>query len=877
MIKKITLKLVLILLILNFTACFDSDDEDDKYSDKNYPKLHVKSPEWEEQIIYFVLTDRFNDGDVTNNSQGLGEYNPNHLDYYSGGDLKGVIDKIDYIKNLGMTSVWITPPVANQWINPLINVTGYHGYWGRHFKMVDEHLGTLDTYKNLSNTLHENNMYLIQDIVPNHTANFFTYNGSVYDANDPSKGFRFLEGSMPSTAPTQYPFSMNDYHNEEHRQAGIYHYTPEIYDYTDPYQELNYQMGDLDDLNTANPIVRDALKDSYSYWIKEVGVDAFRVDTVKFIEHEFWNDFVHADNGILKEAQKSGREDFFMFGEVYEESMPYSDNGEKKVVSYLGTSDKPELPAVLNFPMHTTIMEVFGLGKATDYLTYRISIAMDTNYFPNPYRTPVFIDNHDISRFRSKASLEGTKQALMFLLTIPGIPIIYQGTEQEFTEQRGAMFKGGYKSNGKDHFDQNSEMYKYIQSLANIRKSDKIFTRGDIKVIKDNNKGAGILAYERIYEGNKVLVLFNTSDNDILLNNLKTDFTEGKKLEKLISLNDNNDYIATGKNGEITLELNKRAGMILKETNESVDIDTNLYAIEITSDLTKLFESDFVISGILSETIKDLEIVIDGDLKNTIPCVIKNDVEWEAYINIDRFEAGEEKHKIIVYSREKKFATDDYEISTVYNPNQIVKNIIDPENDDKGPEGKYTLPTDASFGGQMDILNTKVIASGTKLEIILTMKEITTTWNPKHGFDHVVFNVFIDLNNNSGCKYLPKLNSNSPEGFEWDYYLFLDGWKIGYYSLENADKDNYGKAVTPTPEIFVDKDRNEIKLVFGKATIGNPENIEGAKIYITTWDYDGNTSELRPLTQEGGAYSFGGGDGTKDSLIADSTEIIVIE
>jgi len=872
--------LILILLLITIIqGCIDSDsDSDTNYNkDEVYTKLHVKSPEWEEQIIYFILTDRFNDGDVSNNSMGFGEYNPNDLDYYSGGDLKGVTDKIDYIKNLGMTAVWITPPVANKWIDNTINVAGYHGYWGRNFKTVDEHLGTLDTYKKLSNSLHENQMYLIQDIVPNHTANFFTYEGNDYDFENPGSNFGFAEGILPITAPTQYPFNMNDYNNEEHREAGIYHWTPSISDYMDEYQEKNYQMGDLDDLNTSNSVVREALKDSYSYWIKEVGVDAFRVDTVKFIEHEFWNDFIHSENGILNEAKKTGRNDFFMFGEVYEESQPYSDNGEIKVTSFLGTDSNPELPAVINFPMHTTIMEVFGLGKPTDYLSYRINLAMNKDYFKNPYKTPVFIDNHDISRFRSKASLEATKQAIMFILTIPGIPIIYQGTEQEFIEQRGSMFKEGYGSGNINHFNESTEMFQFIKQLAELRKSDKIFTRGTIKILSDNKFGAGVFAYEREYENKKAIVIYNTSDNNILLSGMDTKLDEGMILEKLFSINQYDSKIVIGKNGKLSMELPKRSALILEQSKNFEEVEEKLF-LEIETDLEgKVFESDFEVILNIAEEINDAEIVIDDNLDNSIICTEKEAGRWSAIINLDRFSPGESEHTLKLYSRSTNNVSESYSFKTVYNPNQLIKNVSDPEGDDKGILGNYTLPTDASFGKQMDIINTKVAAVGTQLEITITMNEITNTWNPKYGFDHVVFNVFIDCNKGLGIQDMPNLNYKTENDFLWDYHLFLDGWKMGYYSYEGADSLTYGNAVTPAPSIKVNKENNEIKLIFSSESIGNPETLEKTKIYITTWDYDGNTSQLRPLTPNGGNYAFGGGDGEVDPLIADSTEIIILD
>lgn len=137
------------------------------------PRLHVPSPDWRDQILFFVMTDRFADGDPANNDQGAGEYRPGERSRYQGGDFKGLVDRLDYIRGLGATALWITPPVANQWLSPDGSYSGYHGYWAQHFKQVDPHLGTLADYQRLSDALHRQGLYLVQDIVVNHTGNFF--------------------------------------------------------------------------------------------------------------------------------------------------------------------------------------------------------------------------------------------------------------------------------------------------------------------------------------------------------------------------------------------------------------------------------------------------------------------------------------------------------------------------------------------------------------------------------------------------------------------------------------------------------------------------------------------------------------------------------
>ena len=127
-------------------------------------KLHVPSPDWRDQIIYFVMTDRFADGDLKNNDLGANEYDPTRADRFNGGDLKGLTQHLDYIRGIGATALWLTPPNRNQWVDPQLGYVGYHGYWAQHFRQVDPHLGTLADYQRLSHGLHSRGMYLVQDL-----------------------------------------------------------------------------------------------------------------------------------------------------------------------------------------------------------------------------------------------------------------------------------------------------------------------------------------------------------------------------------------------------------------------------------------------------------------------------------------------------------------------------------------------------------------------------------------------------------------------------------------------------------------------------------------------------------------------------------------
>src|SRR6185436_5867072 len=118
------------------------------------------SPDWRDQIVYFAMIDRFDDGDPSNDDQGANEYDPTTNAKYSGGDLAGVARRLDYIQGLGATTVWLTPPVANQWLNPRGRFGGYHGYWATDFMALDRHVGTLAEYQGLAQALHGRGMYL---------------------------------------------------------------------------------------------------------------------------------------------------------------------------------------------------------------------------------------------------------------------------------------------------------------------------------------------------------------------------------------------------------------------------------------------------------------------------------------------------------------------------------------------------------------------------------------------------------------------------------------------------------------------------------------------------------------------------------------------
>ena len=869
---------------------FDNDDDkktlvcesplivnEDKSACVDSRKLHVASPDWRDQVIYFAMTDRFNDGDSSNNDQGAGEFDTTKESHYSGGDITGITDKIDYIKELGATALWITPIVANQWWDPINNYGGYHGYWARDFKAVDEHYGTLEDYKDLSHALHENDMYLVQDVVVNHMGNFFHYDGA-YNPENTAENFKLVANNQPTQAPVQAPFNMNDRNNPDHVSADIYHWTPIINDYKSTDQEKNYQMSGLDDLNTSNPVVRDALRDSFAYWITETGVDAFRLDTAKFVKADFWNDFLYSESesapGIKTAASKTGRNDFLTFGEVWESSSPMMTEGEDKINEYSGTAEQPGIDTLINFPLRATINRVFAGGQPTSYMSFRLKQHMATK--DKAYTTPIFIENHDTQRFLAKGTKEGLKQALTMLMTIPGIPVIYQGTEQELLASRESMFVGGYKNDTADHFDTETEMFKFTQKLTKLRTENRVFTRGTLEVLADNPVTSGAFAYKREYEGKTALVLMNTSGETALLNKVASGLENGTTLQVMHANNiDLGDSITVGNNGAITLEIPANAVVILLTDGNTGEQQGVPIAINVNEDIAgETFAESLTITGTTDIADVDLKLVIDGDLSNAMEFKSDANGDWNTVLPVSNFIPGLATHTVAIYDPELKSSTETMIFKSNVELEGVEVSIEDPKDDATGFNGNYIKPADASFSNQMDIEKVDLKAAGSVLTLTMTMQEFTDTWNPDNGFDHVSFSVFFDLPGGNGQTTLPLLHGDAPENFKWDIGHVAFGWGNAMFNNEGADADTQGENLGVAPVIEVNKEARTVTFTYNGSAFG-VNDWEEAKIYISTWDIDGMSGDYRKISSEGGEWEFAGGSAT-DPLIMDDTVVIEV-
>jgi len=841
--------------------------------------LHVPSPDWRDQIIYFVFTDRFANGDPSNDNQGAGEFDPTLASKYSGGDLKGIHERLDYIRDLGATAIWITAPVANQWWDPLTQYSSYHGDWGINLREVDAHLGTLEDYRRLSRGLHERGMYLVQDIVINNMGNCFSY--ARYDPADVTANVVLNTDAKPACTSVQAPFNQWNPADPTHLQANIYHWKPTITDYGSREQELNWQLRDLDDLNLENPVVLAALKDSYNHWIREVGVDGFRVDTAFYVPQAAFKDFLYSRDaqhpGVLEYSRSLGKEGFLVFGEGSAPDKGLEDTSSLKLASYMRDPDTGEdlLPGMLHFPLYQTVGTVFSGARPTSHLGYRLMRSQ--TLFPRPHLMPTFVDSHDEARFLAGGSEAALRQGLLFLMTVPGIPVIYYGTEQGFAEQRGSMFQGGYKSGGRDHFDTTAPLYGFIREVTALRKNHAVFRRGTPTVLRQNDVRGGVFAYKMEGEGQVAFVVFNTSDEETLLDNLQTGLEEGSELKLLASLGPGGTDVGVGRGGKLSLQLPARAARVFMPTGKVTRPPAETARITLNNSNDVTVTGDFELSG-TATGVSSFKVVVDGVLGSARTVTVGADGTWRVTLGVSGAGGPQLQHSLVAWAEEAQVFSDTlfFRVDRPVEPRTFVPLVTheDPAGDDTGPEGRYHYPTDSTWGEnrQGDLRRVTLLGSGQVLKLALQTNRITTGWNPQNGFDHVAFTVFIDVPDRSGSTVMPQQNASVPAGMDWDYRARFHGWSNTLFGANGASATAEGSPLPPG-SIEVDGAASTVSLTLPEDLFGSLGSLSGIKVYVTTWDYDGG---YRPLVTAAEQWKFWGGDGTRDPLVLDSTPVLTI-
>lgn len=836
--------------------------------------LHVPSPDWRDQVIYFAMIDRFADGDPRNNDQRADEYDPADNARFSGGDLSGLRQRLDYIAGLGATTVWITPPVANQWWNPRARYGGYHGYWASDFSAVDAHFGTLADYQALSRDLHGRGMYLVQDIVVNHTGDWFGYDGD-WNGRHPDRHFVRQTDTQGRQAPVQPPFDHNDARDPAQRAEAIYHWTPDITQFSDAQQTLARQLAGLDDLNTENPRVRQALRDSYAHWIDAVGVDGYRVDTAFYVPPAFFDDFLHnpdpAHPGVEVAARTTGRTDFLSFGEGFGIDGAGEDTQARRIDTYMRDAQGHALlPSMLNFPLYGTATEVFARGRPTADLGWRIANMMQVHR--DPHRMPSFIDNHDVDRFLAGGSETGLKQALLMLMTLPGIPVIYYGTEQGFTTQRAAMFASGYGAQGRDHFDTQAPLYAYLKSAIALRRGDVALSRGNPTVLASSDTGPGGLVYRIDHAGEQRVVAFNTARHPVLLDAMATGLAPNARLEPVFTIGMPGDAQQVDANGQLQLVLPPQAGLVWAVRRSAAAARTaSAVAPQVAPLPAEPLSATYEVHGTAAPGAR-IGWVVDGDLAHAVVTQADARGAWRLDADAAAIDDPDVAHRGVAWDGAQASAPQRFRIRRDWKQEAAMD---DPAGDDRGPFGRYRYFNERGRDtrGTLDLRAVKAERAGNALRLTLRTTRMLDAWNLPLGFDHVAFTVFVGLKGQTdGSTTMPQQHDTLPDGLRWQRRVLVHGANAVLTSADGADADHAGTPLLPAPRVQAFPDRGEVVLTLPASSWPDGATLDGARILVNTWDYDGG---YRALVPEPRGMAFGGGDGRHEPLWMDQAQLLM--
>jgi hypothetical protein len=252
---------------------------------------------------------------------------------------------------------------------------------------------------------------------------------------------------------------------------------------------------------------------------------------------------------------------------------------------------------------------------------------------------------------------------------------------------------------------------------------------------------------------------------------------------------------------------------------------------------------------------QEIFVAIDGQTIESADIRIENG-QWNLKCNLNAFNSG--LHQLSVFSKDGGLEISPAIEFELILPKMSWGTFQDPSNDDNGPNGKYTYPTHASFkDGLMDFTEVQVSSEGSNMDLIIKMRSgISKEWNPLYGFDHLQISLYLDLPDRSGTQILPFRNTSLSSG-EWDYHVSLSGFNIATYSSEGASENYHGMGSEPVPQISTDEESGEIRVRVPAASIGSPESLDGLKLYMVSYDSEGE-GHFRPIKPEPDLYTFGG-------------------
>lgn len=455
--------------------------------------------DWRDEVMYFPLTDRFEDGDPTNN-EGVDLNNP--LAFH-GGDLSGLRKRLPYIAETGGTTLWLSPIQDNTNLGVIgdYKSAGYHGYWITDHEKVEEHQGTLEDVKEVVQEAKEQGMKVVADVVLNHVAPDHPW------TRDPSKKDWF------------------------HTFGGIQ-------DYNNQWQVEQGDLGGLPDLNQENPAVYEYLLNNTAGWVKELDLDGVRLDAVKHVSKDFWKRFVPD----LRE--RAGKPDLFVLGEVLHGDVGYVADYQRNGIDY-----------VFDIPMYYSMRDVFGNDSSCKELARRFG---EDSKYADATKLVTLLDNHDFPRFMTTAQgseaerVQRLELALTCLMSMRGTPSLYYGTET-------AMEGGGDPDNRRMmDFNRHPEVRQHVEKLAEIRNRNEALRRGEQKEMWVDDQ---VYAFSRRMPDSEAITVLNNGKEGVqrsipLLEN--SAYKNGDRLRDALS---GREFVV--QDGKLNMELPPKTGLIL--------------------------------------------------------------------------------------------------------------------------------------------------------------------------------------------------------------------------------------------------------------------------------------------------------------------------
>ncbi|WP_316808440.1 glycoside hydrolase family 13 protein [Pedobacter agri] len=452
----------------------------------------------QKDFIYLLMPDRFSNGDKSNDVvQGLAEtaLNRDSMYYRHGGDIQGVINHLDYLKDLGITTVWMTPEIENDMAK-----ASYHGYAVTDHYKIDPRYGTNELFKKYVETAHAKGMKVIKDIVHNHIGT-----GHWFFKDLPMK-------SWVHQWPTYTQTSYRDQTVMDIHAAAA-----------DRKKMLDgWFVPSMPDLDQTNPYVQNYLTQNHIWWIEYAGIDGLRLDTYAY------NDPVYMADWALK--LKAEFPHLSVFGETLVTAVPnqaYFTEG-----NTVSRGFDTHLQGITDAVLKDAIYEgINGKNGWVDGINRIYAILSHDFLYKNPNTNCIFLDNHDMSRFYSMVGedFDKYKMGMALLLTMRGIPQMYYGTEilmKNFSNPDGLVrsdFPGGWDGDKKDKFiadgrtNKENEAFNFVKTLANYRKNSPALQSGKLMQFVPEDDIYVYFRYNKTVKGT-VMVISNNTEKEKTLN-----------------------------------------------------------------------------------------------------------------------------------------------------------------------------------------------------------------------------------------------------------------------------------------------------------------------------------------------------------------------